>query len=145
MGCIGWDRERDPKLHDHYARKLLEPGWAGLFTLAEAQYIKRVLERDGMLRRRWGIRRKKVPLSLIAEKAYPEDPAAARWHIAAEQRRARRQKSVDTPKCRLGRMGWGWGSQPYDEFTHPGETGRTASYAQEDKGRTQGRKNCEWR
>jgi len=94
MSCIGWDREGDPQLHDHYARKLLKPGWGGLLALAEAEYIRDCLEQDSRLRRRWGIRRKKVPLSLIAEKAYPEDPAAARWHIAAEQRRARRQKPL---------------------------------------------------
>ena len=89
--CTPWRREEDPALHDFYTSKLLEPGWGGLLTLAEAEYIRDCLERDSKLRRRWGIRRKKVPLSTVAEKALPEDPAAARRHIRAEQARARRK------------------------------------------------------
>ncbi len=92
MSCIGWDRQLDPELHDFYARNLLEPGWAGLLDLAEAEYIRDCLEQDSKLRRRWGIQRRKVPLSLVAEKAFPEDPgAAARRYLDAEQARARRK------------------------------------------------------
>ena len=91
MSCIRWDRSLDPELHDFYAKKLLEPGWAGELTLAEAEYIRHRLEQDSRLRRLWHIRRRKVPLSLVVEKAYPEDPTAARRHIQAEQARARRK------------------------------------------------------
>jgi len=91
VSCIGWDRELDPELHDFYAKKLLEPGWAGLLTLAEAEYIRHRLQQDSGLRRRWRIRRKVVPLSLVAEKAFPENPRAARKHIKAEQAKARRK------------------------------------------------------
>ena len=65
--------------------------WAGLLTLDEAEYIKLRLEGDSRLRRRWHISRKKVPLSLVAERAYPENPMAARLHIKAEQAKARRR------------------------------------------------------
>ena len=40
MTCIGWNRQLDPELYDFYARNLLEPGWAGLLALAEAEYIR---------------------------------------------------------------------------------------------------------
>ena len=57
MTCIGWNRQLDPELYDFYARNLLEPGWAGLLALAEAEYIRDCLEQDSKLRLRWGIRR----------------------------------------------------------------------------------------
>ena len=56
MSCIGWDREFDPELHDFYARKLLEPGWAGELDRAELAYIKSQLRRSPRLRGRWGFR-----------------------------------------------------------------------------------------
>lgn len=89
--CVVWHQQEDREMHDLYARKLLQPGWGGLLTLAEAEYVRDCLERDSRLRQRWGIRRKKVPLSLIAEKTFPENPGAARRHMAAEQARARRK------------------------------------------------------
>lgn len=93
LGLVGidWPRELDPQLHDFYSRKLLQPGWAGLLSLEEAEYIRSRLEADVKLRRRWHIRRRKVPLSLVAEKAYPEDPEAARCHMKAQQARACRR------------------------------------------------------
>lgn len=42
----------DPKLLKLYKKKLLEPGWAGLLALDEAEYIKLRLEGDSRLRRR---------------------------------------------------------------------------------------------
>jgi len=87
-----WDRELNADLHELYATKLLEPGRGGLLTLEEAEYIRGRLEADVRLRRRWRIRRRRVPLSLVAERAYPEDPEAARRHIKAQQARARRRR-----------------------------------------------------
>ena len=59
--------------------KLVEPGWPGVLTLIEAQYIASQLATDPALRRRWHIRkRKRYPLQLIAERAFPEDPAEGR-------------------------------------------------------------------
>ena len=84
-------READTELHGLYAKKLLIPGWGGLLSLAEAEHIRGCLEDSVGLRRRWRIHWKRAPLSLVAEKAYPEDPAAARRHIQAEQARARRK------------------------------------------------------
>ena len=82
----------DPKLLKFYKKKLLKPGWAGLLTLSEAEYIRQCLERNSRLRQRWHIRRRKVvPLSLIAQKAFPENPPAARKHMKAEQAKARRR------------------------------------------------------
>jgi len=73
-------------------KKLLQPGWAGLLTLEEAEYIRAKLEANLTLRRQWGIRGKgRIPLTRIAEKAYPEDPQAARQHIQKERARARRR------------------------------------------------------
>ncbi|NVM22356.1 MAG: hypothetical protein HWN68_11320 [Desulfobacterales bacterium] len=75
-----------------YDRKLLQPGWAGLLTLEEAEYIRARLEVNQTLRRKWSIKGKgKIPLTSIAAKAYPEDPQAARQHIQKEQRKARRR------------------------------------------------------
>ena len=75
-----------------YAKKLLEPGWAGLLTYEEAQYIRSQLENNKSLRRKWNIKGVgKIPLTTIAARAYPEDPQAARHHIQKEQRRARRR------------------------------------------------------
>ena len=78
---------------------------AAALTLAEAEYIKARLEANQALRRKWGIRGKgRIPLTRIAEKAYPEDPQAARQHIQKEQARAQRRiKSLaknDVPKIR---------------------------------------------
>ncbi len=62
-----------------YPLKLLQPGWAGQLALEEAEYIAWHLARDAKLRRLWHIRRRKrYPLQLIAERAFPEDPAEAR-------------------------------------------------------------------
>ena len=72
--------------------RLLKPGWAGVLGLDEAMHIQACPVRDAKLRRRWGIGRKVPPLTIIAEKAYPEDPAAARRHIRAELAKARRRK-----------------------------------------------------
>jgi len=88
---IGWDRELDPEVHDMYARKLLEPGCAGLLTLGEAKYIQGQLAKDARLRKRWGIRYIVAPLSIIAEKAFPENPKDARRYIKAQQAKVRRR------------------------------------------------------
>lgn len=55
MSCIGWPREADRELHDLYARKLLEPGWAGEVDSAEAAYIARELSKRPALRRVWHV------------------------------------------------------------------------------------------
>jgi len=92
---IDWPRDLIPQPQDFCARKLLQPGRAGLLSLEEGEYIRSRLEADAKLRRRWHIRRRKVPLSLVAERSYPEDPGAARRHMKAEQVRAcRRMASV---------------------------------------------------
>ena len=54
--CTAWRREEDPELHDFYARKLLEPGWAGELDRTELAYIKSQLRRSSSLRRKWGFR-----------------------------------------------------------------------------------------
>jgi len=67
------------------SKKLLEPGWAGMLDLEEAKYIQGKLSADVNLRRVWKIRGKKPSLSVIAAKAYPEDPVEARRYIANQQ------------------------------------------------------------
>ncbi len=51
--CTTWPTERDPALHDFYARKLLIPGWAGEPTDTEAAHIARELTRSPRLRQTW--------------------------------------------------------------------------------------------
>jgi hypothetical protein len=78
--------DQDPQLQELYSRKLLEPGWAGLLTLEEAEYIAEHLATDARLRRAWGFSgRETFPLSQIAAKAFPENPRQARSHMAAQQ------------------------------------------------------------
>ena len=76
MSCIGWDRSLDPELHDHYAKKLLEPGWAGEVDDAEAAHIAKKLSDSPALRRRWRVseftRRRKAITPAIAK-------GLARW------------------------------------------------------------------
>jgi len=80
-----------PNIPDFYKVKLLEPGWGGLLTLEEAIYIQVQLAQDARLRKRWGIRYIAAPLSIISKKAFPENTAAARRHIRAQQARVRRR------------------------------------------------------
>lgn len=54
--CTVWRRQEDLELHDFYARKLLEPGWAGELDTVELAYIKAQLKQSASLRRRWGFR-----------------------------------------------------------------------------------------
>lgn len=83
-------KEEDPYLHDLYAEKLLEPGWAGILTIEEAQYIADNLKIDAKLRRRWSFRkRKRYPLLLIAERALPEEPDEGRRNMLNEKATAR--------------------------------------------------------
>jgi len=48
----------DPELLEWYKRKLLEPGWAGDLDGAEYRYVRKCLEEDEGLRRKWGISKK---------------------------------------------------------------------------------------
>lgn len=84
-------QDQFPNISDFYKVKLLEPGWGGLLTLEEAIYIQVQLVKDARFRKRWGIRYIVAPLSIIAQKAFPENPAAARRHIRAQQARVRRR------------------------------------------------------
>jgi hypothetical protein len=74
--CTDWPTEQDPELHDLYARKLLEPGWVGQVTDAEAAYIARELTRSPRLRQTWCVaqftRRRKAITPAIAKRL-------ARW------------------------------------------------------------------
>lgn len=86
--------EEEGGLGHFYGRRLLFRGWAGRLTLEEAEYIRDRLEADGKLKRRWLVRRRQVPLLMVAEKAFPEDREAARRHLAAEMAKARRRKHL---------------------------------------------------
>lgn len=55
--CTTWPREAAPGLRDLYAKKLLEPGWAGEVNDVEAAHIARELSQSPMLRRLWETRR----------------------------------------------------------------------------------------
>lgn len=84
--CTDWPRARAPRLHDLYARKLLRAGWAGELTLQEARYIQQKLQRDRRVQRAWSIQSDRtVPITRIAEQAFPEDRRGAREHIVAER------------------------------------------------------------
>lgn len=76
--------------------RLLDPGWAGLLTPAEARYIHQALVQESRLRRHWRIKGKRPRLSTIAEKAYPEDRREAhrqlRNALAREHHREARHR-----------------------------------------------------
>jgi len=55
MSCVGFDRKDDKKLDDMYARKLLDPGWSGEVTDAEARHISEQLTQRPELRRVWEV------------------------------------------------------------------------------------------
>lgn len=55
--CTTWSREKDPVLHDLYAKKLLIPGWAGEVDDTEAGYIAAKLTKSPTLRARWRVAR----------------------------------------------------------------------------------------
>jgi hypothetical protein len=82
--------------------RLLQPGWAGILTLDEALFIQKSLRADRMLRRSWHIRGKSCPLTKIAERAFPENPANGRQHIIGQMAAAnRRQKDSNPPQLTL--------------------------------------------
>jgi hypothetical protein len=84
-------RENDPELYDCYTEELLVPGWAGELRLEEARYISEQLVSSEELRRAWGFRkRKRYPLSLIAERACPENPKVAKEHIRNQMKLERK-------------------------------------------------------
>ena len=73
-------------------KRLLEQGWAGMLTWKGATFIAQNLAISPELRRDWEFRGwRRYPLVLIAERAYPEDPAEARRNmenqLAARRRR----------------------------------------------------------
>ncbi len=69
--------------------RVLEPGWAGVLTLAEAQFIAANLATNRALRRQWKFRKRiRYPLNLIAERAFPEDLVEAVRNMRVEQSRA---------------------------------------------------------
>ena len=75
-------------------KRLLECGWAGLLTLDEGKYIKEKLEGSIRLRRKWKMgRRKHPPLTLIAQKAFPECPEVARRNIISKMGASNRSTS----------------------------------------------------
>ena len=62
-GWPDWERSKDQELWDHYARQMIEPGWAGRLSPSQLSYIRAVLtrrikspysRRAAHLRRRWG-------------------------------------------------------------------------------------------
>ena len=79
---------------NHYNKKLLEPGWAGLLDLGEAKYIQAHLMKSQSLGRKWGIRGKRPALTTIARKALPENPGVAIENLVRQQRAAARLKNL---------------------------------------------------
>lgn len=70
--CTSWPREADPALHDLYAKKLLEPGWADDVDDTEAEYIAAKLTKSPALRAQWRVarftRRRKSITAAIAKR-----------------------------------------------------------------------------
>ncbi len=68
------------------AKKLVQPGYAGLLSLREARDILAQISRSARVRKAWGFpqRQQSYSLGLIAERAYPEDHKAARAHIQSQ-------------------------------------------------------------
>lgn len=86
--------------------ELLQPGYAGILSFEEGEFIRQKLERSSRLRRIWGIKGK-VTLPKIAAKAYPEGEAEAKALIRREMSRGKRQnrfKRRNSPKTIAGEM-----------------------------------------
>jgi len=49
----------DPELLEFYRRKLLWPSWAGDLDEAEYRHVRKCLEEDEGLRKKWGISKRK--------------------------------------------------------------------------------------
>ena len=86
--------EMDPKVVAAAGinHKVLEPGWGGLLTLAEAEFIACELAKPGnrALRRAWGFGgRTTFPLVQVAAKAFPENPKEARRNMLNQMEQAR--------------------------------------------------------
>ena len=76
--CTTWPTEEDPALHDYYARSLLRPGWGGVVSLKEGEYLAQALGANTGLRRMWQVhKRPAYSLVLLARKALPGDRGAA--------------------------------------------------------------------
>lgn len=61
---------------------ILSPGYAGLLTPEEARFIAGRLALNATLRKQWGLpRQKSYGLTMVAAKAFPEDPSEARAHL----------------------------------------------------------------
>ncbi len=94
MGC-SWE-PMSTSIESEVKTLLLEPGYAGVLSLEEAEVIQAELIRRPSLRRRWGFkeRAKSFPLTRIAAKCLPEDPKAA---VASIQRQlgARRAARIN--------------------------------------------------
>ena len=75
--CTDWPREKDPELHDLYARQLLEPGWGGDLIAIEYRHIRCHLEKRTRLRSQWGFHRGRG------------------WQLSEELIRDRASKGVD--------------------------------------------------
>jgi hypothetical protein len=77
-------------------KRLLTPGWGGTITLEEARFIKKRLEADKRLRKRWGFKGDgRVSLLRIAEIAMDgtkEDRAEARRLMDLQIQKERRAK-----------------------------------------------------
>lgn len=72
--------------------ELLQPGFPGVLTLDEGEFIRQKIERSSRLKRIWGIKGK-VTLPKIAAVAYPEDEAEAKVIIRREMSRAGHQNA----------------------------------------------------
>lgn len=79
--------------------RLLQPGWAGLLTLEEAEFIKEQLLQSRVLRTAWlGIVHENSGISLtqIAIRAYPENPALAYDNMRLEQKKHQCRRAAGT-------------------------------------------------
>ena len=102
--CIGWPREQDPELHNHYAKKLLEPGWGGDIEDRELSYIKNALVGDRRFAMRWGFRpgqktRSDEAIRRVAMEGDPEDVAQNRR--LARPRKAHQTKSLPATQAKV--------------------------------------------
>ncbi|MBI4339025.1 MAG: hypothetical protein HY680_03635 [Chloroflexi bacterium] len=78
LSPVPWPRERDPQLYDHYARRLLVPGWAGELSPEEYGYLHASLLRFNRLRTAWGFpagetRLMEAAIRPVAQQGSPDD------------------------------------------------------------------------
>ena len=99
--CTDWPREKDPELHDSYARKFLEPGWGGDVSDLEPAYVQRILQEHKRLAYLWGFApsQKTRPVGAIRRVAMRGDPERREVNMRLARPRKGPKSTAKRRKC----------------------------------------------